>query len=262
MNHRLALFTLLVSVVVPSAHADAAATLSREDETPWATDLPDALELSTDRRAPILVDLWAVWCEPCRVMEETTYRDPRVLEAMREFVTLKMNADEEELFVVRHEAETLPTTMFLDHRGREIARRVGYLSATDLLAALRLVRDGYPSYLDNADRTDEPDALNATASYLVEVGNPATAAKLLRRSLKLVKDDPVRTELTKLELGRALAAEGRHSAAVRQLEKIADSAKSDEVRGRALAELVRVERARGREDRADELSRRLDTEIP
>src|ERR1700739_2129623 len=42
----------------------------------------------------VLLDLEAVWCHWCHVMDETTYRDPKVAELIRsKYIAVKVNQD-------------------------------------------------------------------------------------------------------------------------------------------------------------------------
>jgi thioredoxin-like negative regulator of GroEL len=260
MKPWIALLPLIACAALPNVRA---ADPPSGEGPGWMTDVGAALERAESEGAPVLVDLWAIWCEPCRVMERTTYSDPSVLRVMRGFVPLKLNADEEELFVQRYDAETLPTTLFLDHEGREIARRVGYLSASELSLAANLIADGYDAYLETVALRDDPIALERTAAYLLWVGNADEAIRLVRRALKLLKkEDPARSEPVRLVLARALAADGRNSAAAKELEKLAESAYFETIRAWALAEWIRVERKRGETERAEELSQRLLANYP
>ena len=79
-----------------------------------------AVEVLASER-PVVVDFWAAWCPPCRVME------PIVRELARErpdvrFVTL--DADANQRTVVDHGVLSMPTLMvFRD--GAEVLRLVG-----------------------------------------------------------------------------------------------------------------------------------------
>jgi hypothetical protein len=59
---------------------------------PWS---PDTLALAQRLNRPILIDIGAVWCHWCHVMDATTYADPQVAEALnREFVPIKIDTDQ------------------------------------------------------------------------------------------------------------------------------------------------------------------------
>ena len=78
---------------------------------------------------PVLVDFWAEWCGPCRVMA------PQFEQAARERADVrfaKVDTDASPKTSVRHRIRSIPT-LALFHRGQEVARRSGAMSARDLL---------------------------------------------------------------------------------------------------------------------------------
>src|SRR5580700_2010910 len=59
---------------------------------PWS---PDTLALARRLNRPIMIDIGAVWCHWCHVMDATTYADPEVAAALNsEFVPVKVDTDE------------------------------------------------------------------------------------------------------------------------------------------------------------------------
>jgi len=229
---------------------------------PWVTDTTGAIRTAADSGKPVFVDLWAVWCEPCKIMEETTYRDPRVIEAMNGFVPLKLDADSNEIFQERYEIGGLPTTVFLDGRGREISRLVSLVDADALLESMSSITEGYSSYMENVGNSGDSQALRDAAGYLMQAGNPIGAADKLRDALKLSKTDDAVAEVIELELADALIGAERVGAALKVLRRLSAPPASDQTRGQALVALVRAEREHGKPARADEALARLREEFP
>ncbi len=79
---------------------------------------------------PLLVDLWAPWCGPCRAMAPEFERAAAALEPAVRLV--KVNVDEEPALAQRFNARSIPT-LVLAFGGRELARATGARSAAQLV---------------------------------------------------------------------------------------------------------------------------------
>lgn len=82
--------------------------------------------------APVLVDVWAPWCGPCRMMAPTFAQAAQEFEPQVRF--LKLNADETQTPAALR-VRGIPTVI-LFHEGREIARQPGLMSGPQLRAWL------------------------------------------------------------------------------------------------------------------------------
>ena len=97
-------------------------------EISWTTDIKGAMARGVAETRPIYADFWAVWCVPCKAMEETTYRDAKVVAAMEPFVPLKVDQDVQPVFCERHQIEALDRVAGLDEIGRH---RVAHVAEAD-----------------------------------------------------------------------------------------------------------------------------------
>ena len=74
---------------------------------------------------PLLVDFWAPWCGPCRIMAPEFERAAALLEP--ELRLVKVNVDEEPALAERFQVRSIPT-LLLAFAGREVARAAGSAS--------------------------------------------------------------------------------------------------------------------------------------
>lgn len=82
---------------------------------------------------PVLVDVWAPWCGPCRMMSPHFAEAARLFEPHVRF--LKLNADENQA-PARLGVRGIPA-LILFHNGREVARQAGLMTAEQLAQWLR-----------------------------------------------------------------------------------------------------------------------------
>ena len=85
---------------------------------------------------PVLVDAWAVWCGPCRMME------PIVDELANEMVgrarIAKLNVDENPITASRFDLRSIPTLLVIKG-GQEVDRILGAQPKTEILKRLERV---------------------------------------------------------------------------------------------------------------------------
>ena len=91
---------------------------------PWIVEGNDAnfAEVADQATVPVLVDLWAPWCGPCRAVSP-------VLETLtRQFAgrvkLVKVNVDESPGVAQRFQARSIPTLLVL-RAGRTVAEHIG-----------------------------------------------------------------------------------------------------------------------------------------
>ena len=78
---------------------------------------------------PMVVDFWAPWCGPCRMMAPAYEKVSQDMQGKARFV--KVNTEDEQGLAATYNIRSIPT-LAVFAGGREIARQPGAMSAPDL----------------------------------------------------------------------------------------------------------------------------------
>jgi thioredoxin 2 len=109
---------------VPAAARGVARCAACHTALPWFTSAGDGDfdEVAGRSTLPVLLDLWAPWCGPCRVVAPGVEGAARTLAGRLKVV--KVNVDEAPRVAERFGVHGTPTLVIL-RQGREVARQVG-----------------------------------------------------------------------------------------------------------------------------------------
>ena len=91
---------------------------------PWIADADDAsfADVVDQAELPVLVDLWAPWCGPCRMVSPVLEQLARSFAGRIKLV--KVNVDQAQQTAQRFNVQAVPTLLLID-RGQVIARHAG-----------------------------------------------------------------------------------------------------------------------------------------
>lgn len=116
---------------VPAAAAGRPTCGNCHRPLPWIADADDAsfAEIAERSSIPVLVDMWATWCGPCRMVSPALEKVATDLAGRIKLV--KVDVDASPALSRRFEVMAVPTLLVLDH-GKVIAQQAGAAPAPAL----------------------------------------------------------------------------------------------------------------------------------
>ncbi|MDF1663178.1 MAG: DUF255 domain-containing protein, partial [Planctomycetota bacterium] len=150
MSKRILLFLLLAAVSCTSpeesSQKDTRDQAVNSKPVAWTEWSDGIFAQAKKEKKLVLLDLGAVWCHWCHVMDEKTYSDPQVAAYMNEhFVASKVDQDAHPDLASRYHDWGWPATILLDADGQELAKFSGYMPKPLFMARLRaFVEDPTP----------------------------------------------------------------------------------------------------------------------
>lgn len=194
-------------------------------EINWNTDFDKALQMAADQEKAVVVDVYADWCGPCRMMERRTFRDEKVQKKMLEFIPLKVNADTQQDIAERYGVTGLPTTLVLNPQGGVLVAQPGYLSPHNFMVVLNAADQSIKD-LDEEIKVVEsqPQDLERTlalARRLLDLQRGKEALPWFERVLagSSSNDTDIKAPAS-FGMGMAYASSGDFARAVDQLEGV------------------------------------------
>ncbi len=102
----------------------------------WCT-YEHGMDLARRERKPVLVLFETAWCQWCKRLDKTVLADPEVIRFSSEFICVRVDAERRRDLAKKHRATGFPTTVFVDHAGRELRRIRGYKPAQQYLEEMK-----------------------------------------------------------------------------------------------------------------------------
>ncbi|MGO9245804.1 MAG: thioredoxin family protein [Verrucomicrobiia bacterium] len=109
----------------------------------WAQDYKSALERAGKEKKLVMMDLYADWCGPCKMLDRLTFSNADVQAALsKDFVAVKVNIEgskENRDLAIQLNTEAIPHIIFFDSNGKKLSEMVGFVPADQFRDELRNV---------------------------------------------------------------------------------------------------------------------------
>ena len=253
---KIALRSLLLLLLVP---------LYISAEEPFREmSLEQAMTSAAKEKKVVIVDFFASWCGPCKMMDKNTFSDEKVREWIRgNAVAVKVDGDKNRTLSTKYRIGGFPTVVMLKPDGKEIERLVGYRGAADFLAQVKKAAGGKDSLTVAKEEAVKdgkvvPAAKAKYAGMLAERGQYAEALEEYRWCLENGFKAPSFAGFAATGLIELLARLGTfYAPATELLKKWRDSAEKDLIAGNGDPNLAIAVAGANRELKEPERSMKL-----
>jgi len=165
--------------------------VKRDHEIHWREWGPAAFQEAKRTKRLVFLDITAVWCHWCHVMDETSYSDSTVIEALnRDFIPIRVDADRRPDVRDRYIAGGWPTTAILSPEGHVLVART-YLPPGQVRQMLGEIRDLYRKNKVELDRklAEAERGVRATwKSEPIDSASLVQAQELVDRTVDVLKE--------------------------------------------------------------------------
>lgn len=91
----------------------------------WQPYSPEAVEQAKSMGRPVVIDVFADWCIPCKELDKSSFSDPRVISKARQFAMFKAdltrgNSPESKEVRRLYDIKGVPTVIFINADGHEL----------------------------------------------------------------------------------------------------------------------------------------------
>jgi len=99
----------------------------------FSHDYENVLSESKKLNKLLFIDFETTWCGPCKTMDRFVYNSDAVVDALKDFLAVKIDGDENRDLVNKYDVKGYPTMIILSPRGKIIGRKTGYQSIKDIV---------------------------------------------------------------------------------------------------------------------------------
>jgi thiol-disulfide isomerase/thioredoxin len=256
---RLPLFLLLVTT----------AAVDAEPGIRWFKNLSQASAAAQETGRPMMIDFWADWCEPCKVMDATVYSDATLAKAVdQKIIAVRIHFDMQREIARKYNTTAIPYLAFTNSYGTELMHHRGFLGAHELIAVVNALPADV-SELNRLDRLLQQDkndfeALLAMGQQLRSAGFFESSSAYYQRAIKQdgAKKHPGQREFILREMGLNFLELKHGKQAARAFETCVKEFPKSENRPASLLNLAQAHLLEGQREKARKVLETLMVEYP
>lgn len=115
---------------------------SEKKSIEWKPYSSKLVSAGKNNNKAMIIDFYADWCIPCRVLDDSTFNNKRVIEEAKKFDSFKADmtkslSPEVEKLRDQYNIVELPTVVIIDSKGNEAKRVTGFVSANEFYEIIK-----------------------------------------------------------------------------------------------------------------------------
>jgi len=92
-----------------------------------------ALAEAKRTKKPLMVDFYATWCGPCKVLDEQVYTEKSVIEQAQHWIAVKVDVDKDQKTAVKYGINSMPTIVLMKPDGTVVQWVSGVLQPAGMV---------------------------------------------------------------------------------------------------------------------------------
>lgn len=101
------------------------------EKVKWQPSLAAALREADKTGKPVMADFYAVWCMPCKILDEHVYPSSEFAKVAKDWIVVKIDAEKETELAQLYEIKAFPTTIFFKPDGSVFERQEGFMASSN-----------------------------------------------------------------------------------------------------------------------------------
>ena len=183
-------------------------------------NLQDARQVATAKNQPLILELYRPDCPWCKMLDDSTFSNPMVIEMSEKMTFAKINAERDSAVADLYGVSYYPTIVVARANGTEIDRLVGYYPPADFFNEVQLYLQGNETLADYLERlVDEPERVDYNLIVADRYRNRSDWDKALQYYTNVLKfsdpDSTAEAEKALFEIGGVQMEKGKFAIAAK-----------------------------------------------
>lgn len=149
----------------------------------WLKDFNLARSIANKSDRLIVMEFWASWCGPCKVMDSELWQNTELQKYSGNFVGLRINVDFEKSLTAYYKVTVIPKVMIISAGGDIIWETDGYDNAENFLSVFESM-PGNVNELYKKSRILDENKKDFQANYSVAIEYQRLGTKIINNGLK------------------------------------------------------------------------------